>query len=304
MNKFGDNALPFFHRTFDAASDAAAAAAAAAAKPWYDGKVTDPALIGHIQTHGWDKDPAVAALGAAQSHFEAQKLIGVPPAQLLRLPADMKNVDQMKEVWGKLGASAKAEDYDFSAVKTAKGEAPNAKLVDGVRAAVLGTVPKDIASAILTSVVKAQDSIQAEVDAVNQTNLDAQKLALTKDWGANFDAFKLMAAGAAKALGVTPEAVAALEKTIGYADTMKMFQTIATKIGEDKFVSGGGANGGAGGVLTREQAVSRKLELMGDPQFTKRLMDGGAIERREMTALNTLIAGGDDTEASRLRSGT
>ena len=106
---------------------------------------------------------------------------------------------------------------------------------------------------------------------------------------------QFVAKQAAAKLGVTPEQVAALEQTVGYAKVMEMFRDIGTKIGEAKFVS---STGPTGGIMTREQAVAKRAELMGDTNWAKRYLDGGAPEAREMNALLVLIAG-DDTERSR-----
>src|SRR5450759_2396281 len=61
------------------------ATAAPPAATWYDGAA--PELIGHLQSHGWDKGtPAAAALAAVQAHQNAAKLIGHPPDKLARIP--------------------------------------------------------------------------------------------------------------------------------------------------------------------------------------------------------------------------
>ena len=76
---------------------------------------------------------------------------------------------------------------------------------------------------------------------------------------------------------------------------------VGTKIGEDKFVAA--ANGPNGGIMTQQQAVARKAELMADTFWRDRYLAGGSAEVREMTNLVTIIAGGDDTQESFARMG-
>jgi hypothetical protein len=95
---------------------------------------------------------------------------------------------------------------------------------------------------------------------------------------------------AATALGVTPEAVAALEGVVGYKAVMELFRNVGSKIGEDKFVQSI-TPGGAPGVMTKEQAVERKAALMADQVWTKAYLAGDAAKAAEMLALNTMIVG-------------
>lgn len=268
---------------------------------WYAGKTTDAEIIGHIQTKGWDKKPVdEVALAAIQSHRDAEKLIGVPANQMIRLPQDANDANAWKGVWQRLGVPADAKEYDFAGIKTAAGTDMPADLQDFLRAQASNfNVPKDAAKGIAAALVKFQDDKSASEAAEKAANVVTQRDELKKSWGPHWDANMLVAKNAAAALGVSPETVAALESMtgVGYAKVMEMFRSIGSKIGEDKFVGSGGAGGG---VMTREQAVAKKAELMNDTAWTERYLKGGSNEVREMTALNVLIVG-DDTETSRRR---
>ena len=53
-------------------------------------------------------------MSGPEHYREAEKLIGAPASQLLRLPADpSKDMDGMKAVWQRLGAPSDAKEYDF-----------------------------------------------------------------------------------------------------------------------------------------------------------------------------------------------
>ena len=112
---------------------------------------------------------------------------------------------------------------------------------------------------------------------------------LTRSWGPNFETNKFVAAQAARALGVDPATVTALENQVGYAKVMEMFRNIGTKIGEDKFVAGAAPAGN--GAFTREQAMERKAELMRDGAWVAKYLAGDNQAGREMTGLNVMISG-------------
>ena len=49
--------------------------------------------------------------------------------------------------------------------------------------------------------------------------------------------------------------------------------------------------GGGAGVMTKEQAVAQKKELMADNAWVKSYNEGDAVKGRQMRALNVLITG-------------
>jgi hypothetical protein len=74
----------------------------------------------------------------------------------------------------------------------------------------------------------------------------------------------------------------------GFAKTMEAFRRVGALSGEDKFVRG--TNPASNGVMTREQAVSRKKDLMNDTMWKDRYLKGDTAAVREMTELNTMIS--------------
>lgn len=269
----------------------AAAAGAAAGTPWYQGVAgVDDAMIGHLKNQGWDTKPAneVAVL-ATKSWKEAEKFIGAPAAEILRLPKEA-NDPAWRGVYERLGAPKEAKDYDFSTVKRTDGTT----LDEGLTAALRDVshrrgLSKDAATDLAAAVVKYDDGKVTAAKAEATAKLAEEKAALKKSWGANEAANMFIAQRAAQALGMKPEVVSALESVAGYAAVFEMFRQIGTKIGEDKFVQG--QQGNQGGVMTREEAVAKKADLMRDKAWAKRYLDGGLAEKREMTSLNVIISG-------------
>lgn len=256
------------------------------ATPWHTG--LDAETVGHLQNKGFDKLPInEAVLGITKSWREAEKLIGVPAEQIIRLPKDPNDSDGMKAVWQRLGAPKDAKEYDFSTALKADGKPADEAFVEFMRkTAGELNLPKDMAARVAASLVKYQSENETAASAERTAKLTEERTALAKNWGANQAANMQVAKNAAAALGVKPEDVAALESVVGYARVMDMFRQIGSKIGEDKFVR---PDNNPSGVMTMEQAVARKAELMKDAGWTAKYMNGDTAANREMTALLKII---------------
>lgn len=266
----------------------APAAPPAPALPWYDG--ADAEVIGHIQNRGWDKlDPKAAALNAVKSHREAEKLIGAPANELLRMPKDANDAEGWGRVRERLGVPADAKGYDFSTVKFADGSALDQGVIDVLGPALHGAnVSKDKANEVVQAVVKYLDNADATDTKNEQDKLNIERDALKVNWGSNVEANLLVAKNAAAALNVKPEAVAALEKVIGYAAVMEMFRNIGSRIGEDTFITNH-APGGSG-VISADQATATLAEKQNDAAWVAKLNAGDAMAMKEFNSLTTVIA--------------
>lgn len=255
--------------------------------PWHQG--LDPETLGHVQNRGWDKLDAPAAAAEAIKAFRgAEKMIGVPSSEILRIPKDAADQAGWGQVYSRLGRPPEPKGYDLSGVKRADGTEIDAATADAFRiAAFENGLSKEAASRLFSAMVKQQDSTATSASVEAQAALALEKDTLAKNWGANHAANMFVAQRAAAALGITPEQVTALEKVAGYSKVMEMFRQIGTKIGEDKFVTGGPDKG----PMTREMAMARKTEVMADAAWRDRYLAGGAPERREMDALTKIIVG-------------
>ena len=279
--------------TTPAEQAAAAAAAAGGGTPpahWMDGY--DSETKGYIQSKGLDKKTInEALLEVSRFHREAEKFVGAPANELLRLPKDPASPD-WKAVHERLGKPKEATEYDFASVKRAGDKPLDPALTETIRTAAFdGNLSKEGAVRLAQSIAKHLDSADAATLAERTAKIDAERAELNKNWGVNHAANMVVAKAAATALGISPEAVAAFEKMdgVGYAKVMEMFRTIGTKIGEDRYVNAGG--GGGGNVMTRDQAVAEKKALMADTAWVKRYLDGGMEEKKKMTALESIIVG-------------
>ncbi len=291
--------MKFKHSLMEQAEGAAAAGGSGAAAgtpqvapaantPWYQG--ADAEIIGHMQTKGWDKKAAnEVALEAIKSFREAEKFIGAPANELLRVPKEVSDEAGWNKVWSRLGKPADPKEYDFSTIKFADGTPLAEDFTNFMRQQAFKlNMPKEAATAITNEFAKYMESAEMSEKTESAAKIAEERSALARNWGANLEANKFIAQRAAAALGVDPATVAALENVVGYAKVMDMFLNIGQKIGEDKFITGN--RGEQNGVLTREQAQSRKGELMNDKEWVKSYLAGDTAKKREMTALNTLLS--------------
>ncbi len=264
----------------------AGAGAGGAAKPWFDG--LDAETLGHWDNKGWKKDDPKALAGELHKAWKAaEKFVGVPADQVLRLPKDQNDEAGWAGVRERLGMPKEAKDYDFSAIKFADGTELEAGFTDSMRSALhKAGVAKDAAPEIVKAVVKYLGDADAAEASARTVTLKAERDSLTKEWGNNFEFNRLTAMQGAKRLGVDEATVAKLEGEIGYAKVMEMFRRIGAGTSEDTFVEGTSGN-----PTTRNGAVARKSELMSDPEWSKRFLSGSKKEVDEMNALIALISG-------------
>jgi hypothetical protein len=258
--------------------------------PWHSG--VDPEILCHWQNKGWKvDDPKEIALAATKQAREAEKHFGVPADQLLKMPKADAKPEDLRAFYQRLGAPAEAKEYDFAAVKDAAGNPIAAPLADALRSAAFERgLTKDAAETVAAAVVKSLDGQRAADTAVATAKLAEEKTKLAENWKTNYDFNHLKAMEGARRLGITPEAVKALEGQIGYAAVMEAMRKIGAGTSEDTFVERG-QGGGAGQPTTREGAVSRKAELMADKAWATRYLAGDVAAGQEMLALNTMIDG-------------
>lgn len=263
------------------------------AKPWFEG-IADAETIGHWQNRGWhEKTAQEVAIEATKAHREAERLIGAPANQMLKLPSSLNDDVAMAPVWQRLGAPKDAKDYDFSSVKYKDGTPLKEDFVNFLReTSAKNFLTKDAATRVAQSLVAREENANTSQAADMTEALTKEHTALNANWGQNAAAYKVVARLGAEKLGFGPNEVDALEKVVGYAKIMEGLRKVGSLAGEDKFLGGPGGNGNPT-MMTREQAVARKSELMSDTAWAGRYLAGGSPEVREMTALQTIITGTD-----------
>lgn len=242
---------------------------------------------GYLKNRGLEGKPANEIIkNLADAHREAQRAIGGDEKSIIRLPKDA-NDPAWASIRQRLGAAPDAAGYKFEGIKRADGTDVDAKFLDVMRAAAHASgVSVQQASDIARAIVKHNDDAAAEAAAIKQDKLAQESAKLKENWGANYNVNKLAADNAARALGVTEEQVKTLAEGLGGAAVMELFRQISLRIGEDSFEKPGG---GAPKIMTKDQAIARKAELMKDVEWKKRLDSGDIRAKNELDDLLRVI---------------
>lgn len=257
-----------------AAAAPAAAPALAAVPDWTAGFAEE--TRGYIQNKGWKgAEPAI------DSYRNLEKLHGVPPEQIVKLPKDGSDKAAWDAVYAKLGRPETADKYNIPMPK--EGGSPEfAKWAQqnlfeqGISAkageALIGKYNEYVAQ----TTKAAQDARQvANINSANE---------LKKEWGAAHDQEVEVAKRACATFGVEAAVVDKIQEILGFAETMKMFNKIGRGLGEDKFVDGGQI-GNPNQPATPEAAKSRLNELMADKSWSAKYLAGDSDARGLATHL-------------------
>lgn len=250
-----------------------------------------PELQGAFKNKGWDqKTPAEAAAEAMKSYNEAERHIGIPKDQILRMPKGPDDAEGWKALRTRLGAPEAADKYDFSEIKFADGTELDEGFTSAMRNALFARgTPTEDAKGIVKDVVSFLEGAETASSAEQTAALTADKQKLVTSWGPNKEANEFIVRQAVMKLGLDEGVVNALEKASGYEPTMQALLKIGQMMGEDKFVTN--RESPTKGVLTREQAMARKQQLRADSDFVSRFNADNYQAIEEMNALDRIIAG-------------
>lgn len=266
--------------------------------PWYASR-NDAEFTGTIQTQGLDKKAAdEAAHHFYKSWSEANKMIsrltGTPDKDRILIQPKPDATQQEKDAYyERLGRPAKADAYDFKAVKFPDGSELDDNFVAMLRgAAFKANATKEGAEAIARDVVaflaKADEADAAET----ASKFAAEKQALEKNWGPNYEANKFVARQGYLKMGFTPEVIDAMEKSAGFRMIMEAGLKAGQAFGEDKYIANRAPNGT--GIMTQEQAKARMAELKmetGPNSFGARVAKGDRQAIDEFNAITAMMAG-------------
>lgn len=283
----------------DEISTAVSTAVSAAPEPkWFDS--FDDATKNYINSRGLtDKDVGAAFLETAKAHQEAQAYIGVPKEQLLKLPKADAPPEEWDEVHARLGWSKNADDYKLDGLKLSDGTDADDSLKDFLRAqATELRLSPAAATKLAEATLKHLESGTAAKTADETAAATRALEQLRQSWGPNYEANKVIADNAYAAImsaakfdqPTMTKAIQQLGAVSGKAEVMQMLLAVGQKMGEDKFVGGGGPGGNLG-PRNAEQAVARIAELKADTTWVSRYLAGGTAENKEMNDLHTLAYG-------------
>jgi hypothetical protein len=212
--------------------------------------------------------------------------------------------DAAPEEWDafyvKLGYSTNADDYKLEGLKRADGTDADDGFKDFVRAQAADLkLSPSAAGKFAEAALKHLESGAAAETAAQTADATRALEQLRQSWGPNYEANKVIADNAYAAIMAAAgfdqtkmtAAIQKLGETAGRAETMQMLLAVGQKLGEDRFVGGGGPGGGLG-PRNAEQAAAQLAELKQDSTWTKRFLEGGTAEVKQFNDLSVLAYGG------------
>lgn len=220
------------------------------------------------------------------SYKGAEKLIGVPADQVIKLPQSTGGVEitqqQMNEaVYDRLGRPKTAADY-----KLPVPEGVDVKFAENVSGWMheVGLNTKQATTLAgkwneyMAGVAKAQtEATTARAATDNQ--------ALKVEWGNKYDSNVALVDRAAAAFGMDQKQVTALRDAMGPAAAMKFLLNIGSKLGhDDNFVPAGDNQGFTG--MSPEQAMTEIATLRKDKGFQEKFTKGDAEAKAKWTKLH------------------
>lgn len=212
--------------------------------PWFE--ALDPETKAHATTKGWAvPDPAIAAAAAIKAHYGAEKFVGHPADQLLKLPkdaADPSYADVYKRVVD-MSMPKDPSEYKFDEVKFRDGTPLGDDEAAFVRSvAVKYGIPIVAAKGLAAELAARADTYEEASTRSAVTTRDANVAGLRSREGANFDTFAGAVIRAAEVVGL-PKSV--LEHINGlpqaeYQASMDALHRLGTQMNEAAILRGGG----------------------------------------------------------------
>jgi hypothetical protein len=275
----------------DSAAAGGAAAASGAGVQAFDWKTAglEAENLAYIESKGFQKPADVV-----NSYRNLEKLTGVPPEQIIKLPKEMNDAT-MGEVYDRLGRPKTAAEYNIPIPEGGSKEfaatASDWFHKRGLSAAQALGVSEDWNAFVAADVAKREADYNASVQ------MDTIKL--KTEWGADkYDSNLAIARQAAATFGITAEQISGMEKTLGFGGVYRLMYGIGSKIGEATFVQNGGSLSSFQG-LTPETARAQIAANMKDKTFQAKFNSNDPVvkgdARKEMDRLHAVAHPGTMT---------
>jgi hypothetical protein len=262
---------------------------------WFQGLDAD--VQAHIVNRGLDKlEPAAAAAQAAKDHFAAQKVIGIPAEQVIKLPKDATDPSYQAIFDRVVGMSTPKtpEEYNFDGVQNKAG----AKIADADAAfvrdiAVKYKLPLAAARGLASDLVLRGEATGTAQASATELNRAANNVALRTSWGGEYDAKAFAATKVAEAIGFTPEVLAAMAAlpAEGYVKNMSALASLSSQLNEATILRGGNPVSDPTAGYSQEQARARLNDLRNDREWGRKYLAGDVAINDEFQKLTRLAIG-------------
>jgi hypothetical protein len=212
------------------------------------------------------------------SYRNLEKLIGVPPERVIKLPGDKDPAESWGAVYDRLGRPKAATDYKIPLPEGDTGEFAKAIAPifheAGLSQAQVQKIAEKHNALMVEQTKKATEAAKA--------TQERELVELKAEWGADYDKHNDTVDKAAAAFGMTKEHAAALKQAMGPKAAMKFLHAIGSKIAvEGQFVAGDKGGGGGFETMNPQMAEAKIKANMKDRSFMERFNSADPVVRGE-----------------------
>lgn len=235
------------------------------------------------QSRAWDSPKK-----ALTSYRELERLKGVPPDRLVTLPSEDDDPEAWNNVYRKLGAPEKPDEYDIAVDIQDENRLNQFREV----AHKIGLTKKQ-AAALAEFDAQFMSSLSEQRMQQTQEQIQKEEEALKREWGDGYDRNLQAARKAAQTYGFTEEEIDKLQSISSYSSVLKRFYEIGRTIGkEDTFETSGSSRSMNFNAVSPAEARQRKMDLLNDPNFRKQYLSGNPDAVERISFLEEKISGG------------
>lgn len=253
------------------------AAKAGEPNPFLD-SFTDEATKAYMERKGFK---GFDDLGKAHANLE--RALSRDAAGRITPPTGPDDVEGYDRVFKALGRPEKPEDYGLTQLAGADEQfASNAAkwLFDaGVTTPHAAKLAEAWNGYVSEQATKQEEEFQAKSN--------ADWAGIRSEWGGRFEEGVEQFRRGAVQFGLTADDMAAIERQLGTAKTVRTFAKIGAGLAEDKFIEGEGRSQFS---MTPDQAKARIAAMQGDTGWQERWAAGGVPEKEELARLNAVLA--------------
>jgi hypothetical protein len=214
-----------------------------------------------------------------QSYRNLEKLIGLPPERIVKLPGEKDAPEAWNQVYDRLGRPKAATDYKIPLPAGDTGEFAKALAPIFHEAGLSQGQVQKIAEKH-NALVAQQSEAATKAATEKQT---AEITSLKNEWGADWQKNNDIVDKAAEQFGMTPDHILALKQAMGPAAAMKFLHTIGSKIAvESAFIAGDTAAGFK--AMTPDMAEAAIMRNNQDPTFVQRFNSPDPVVRGQARA--------------------
>ena len=225
----------------------------------------------------------------ANSYRNAEKLLG---GEKLVLPKDATDQAGCDALYNKLGRPEKPDGYKIPLPEGSAGGEFEAWAKNTFHGAGL---TQQQAESVGSKFNEMMAATIAKDEAESKQQAAQERVAIEKEWGADFKANEEIAKRAVAALGKTVGIdgldLDKMEQAFGLAKSLKMMEQMGRlmKLDSDSFEGSNNPDRGVG-VKSVEAARTEKDNLFKDSDFVKKLQGGDTLAKAKIAALNAIIS--------------